>query len=247
MQPLRLDESLTDEALNALATTTASASSTETAGTSGGGLTRSNYDVIASMLADNDDHSEKKDVTRPNALPAQIPPPPAALQTAVAEHYKHVHDEDKTSHASPSPNSLSARLSLHTRLFDLASAFVPSTSAAHDPTGSSASSSTALGIDHPMCVDCSDFCLSVLRNQIDDVRRERAALKEWSRQLEGTANDDEAADTMAKMEAEIVDLQDQVRKLTDAVYQSEKTRTGLEEELRLLEVEERELEGEEAE
>lgn len=93
-----------------------------------------------------------------------------------------------------------------------------------------------------MCLDCSDFCLCVLRKQIDDVRRERAALKEWTRSLEQSGDQD----TVKKMEAEIVDLQHQVKKATEALLKSEKIKSDLEGEVRALEDEERELEAEEA-
>lgn len=280
-QPLQLDESLSDEALLASA---ASSSSNE------GALTTSNYDVISSLVSQGTTAAAAAD----RELAKQTTPlknvKDAELREAVLQHHQREHRHTKDDlragqAAGAAPNSLTARLSLHSRLFDLVSSFVPAGSTATAPPASSSSSASSsshqhhpssgatvtaaaggprsfpLGIDHPLCLDCSDYCLEVIRRQVEEVRKERDALSEFNRELERstTGNDGGAEESgkarrridgeaeVARLETEIVELQTAVDEAVAALYKSERTRRELEEELRQLELEERELEADEAE
>lgn len=245
MQPLQLDESLSDDALQASAASSSSSND--------GGLTKSKYDVIASILPkdlaiprDGDDRGSAS-----AALPRIRDP---HLRAAVAEHYSRppsarpMSRADLSSEAkSSSFNSLSSQIALHARLFDLVSSYAPSTPATFNPYTTDASQAPKeirLGLDHPLCRDCSDFCIDVMRRHIELARRQRDAFIEWHREADRSRGDEEEVN---RMDAEIVELEELVNKTTASLYSSEQTRLGLEEELRQMDLEERALEQQETE
>lgn len=233
LQSLQLDESLSDENL---ASTHSSFSND--------GLTKSNYDVISSkavkLTSTAAVESSQKSNDTTNIKDAE-------LREAVVAHRQSRSPRGSIPSLSEAPNSLSSRLSLHARLFDLVSSFVPS---AYTKTASSRlPRELALGIDHPLCLDCSDYCLEVIQKQLDEVRREREAYKQWNKEIEKqqkTSREEEER-AVKEMEDEIQELQGLVKKAIDSLYKSEKLRMELQEELEHFEREEKELEREEAE
>ncbi|CAO1613183.1 unnamed protein product [Parajaminaea phylloscopi] len=237
LQPLRLDESLSDDALQASATSSASSSND-------GGLTKSNYDVIASIVP--------KDDSRPEAVPASKAAAihgieDAELRKAAAEHYDKL-DKARSppAAASVSPDtSLSSRIALHARLFDLVSAYAPTTPST--ATSGSAPVATSpqeltLGIDHPLCCECSEYCISVMRKQIETARSHRDAFVEWNAAAEKAQSDGKE---VQRMEAEIVELETLVKQITSSLGSAERTKLALEEESKRLDLEEKALEQQE--
>lgn len=228
MQPIRLDDSLTDEALSSSAT-------------SNEGFARSHYDVISSLVPKIDEH-ESDQLSAPDSKgQSKSSSTDTDLSEAVARHLT-LHTSPSLSHGAP--NSLSTGMTLHARLFDLVSSYVPRV-----PTSSSsvapASQSLAMGIDHPLCRECADFCIEVMRSLLDIARKERDAFKEWNKHLESEAGF-RGEEEIRKMEAEIVELEDLISKATSSLRKSEREREALEAEMRRLDIEEKQLEREEA-
>lgn len=238
---LQLDDSLSDEAL----ASAASSSSNE-------GLTHSHYDVISSLVPKNATSTATAkaltasgDSSGPAPAPAPANVKDPQLRAAILEQAQRSSSSSNLP-APPAPNnSLSAGLALHTQLFDLVSSLVPSRPP--DTAADTLPRELALGIDHPLCLKCSDYCLEVVRKQIEEVRRERDALKEFNHELERGRTSDREEEEVKRMEAEMEDLQTVMRNAVASLRESEKVRTGLEAEMRQLEMEEQHLESEEAE
>lgn len=242
MQPLRLDESLSDETLQASA---ASSSSNE------GGLTQSKYDVISSLVPHypaNHTGEAKDQQSRPPLNDIRDP----HLREAVLNHFSAAQSATKDSDAinehSTTPHSLSSQLALHARLFDLVSSYAPSVFVSLGDVSSSDANrpdrELSMGIDHPLCRDCSDYCIDVMRQQMSSLRKERDAFQAWQVELQRLQGDE---GEIRRMEAEIVELEELAKKATESLYTSERSKAALEDELRQLNLEEKALEQQEAE
>ncbi|CAO1627169.1 unnamed protein product [Sympodiomycopsis kandeliae] len=240
MQPLQLDETFSDEALQS------SSSLSSEAGD--GALTTSNYDVISTIIppVPSQVHDQAKEL----AIQGQDGIPDE-LKKVVQLHHQQQQSANSNKEQQPlsqalasrpsqttspphSHNSLSSRLALHTRLFEQASSFVRQYE--ND-------NSNSIEISHPMCLDCSDYTLQVLHKQIEEIKRERTSLKEWHKHMSQDQNaDTNESEVIDKMESEIDELQNQLQQITKDLYRSEEVKNDLQEELKNLQLEEEQLE-----
>ncbi|GLB37672.1 putative autophagy protein Apg6 [Lyophyllum shimeji] len=107
--------------------------------------------------------------------------------------------------------------------------------------------STRTEIDHPLCAECTQVLLNTLQRQLDETKRERdgyiafekEARKEREREAQGL--------TKEEAERKIEKLKVEERLAIEQLKEAEREREQLDEELRLLELDEKALELEEAE
>ncbi|KAE8216780.1 hypothetical protein CF327_g80 [Tilletia walkeri] len=152
-----------------------------------------------------------------------------------------------------SRNSLSARLRLTEELAQLLSSS-PSPHAAsllpqhQDSAAARASSAGAADgrkgalIDHELCRDCCNALVELMRQQIDDLKREKDAYLAVEAELVKYRNQD--VDVNA-MQVEIEQLASEEEALIRELRQAEEVKNALEAELREMDAEEKELEAEE--
>ncbi|CAD6919461.1 unnamed protein product [Tilletia laevis] len=154
-----------------------------------------------------------------------------------------------------SRNSLSARLRLTEELAQLL-ASSPSPHAAsllpqHQDESAGSSSSPGTGaadgqkgvlIEHELCRDCCNALVELMRQQIDDLKREKDAYLAVEAEL--VKYRDEEVDVNA-MQVEIEQLSSQEQELISELRQAEEMKNALDAELREMDAEEKELEAEE--
>lgn len=127
----------------------------------------------------------------------------------------------------PNPSPLSHHLRSTVRLFNLLS--------------------TRTDIDHPLCAECTQILLRTLQKQLDETKNERdgyiafekAVRKEREREAQGLSRED--------TEKRIEKLKQEEQLAIEELKEAEREREQLDEELRLLELDEKTLEAEEAE
>lgn len=107
--------------------------------------------------------------------------------------------------------------------------------------------STRSDIDHPLCAECTQILLSSLQRQLDETKKERdgyiAFEKEVRKERERESLDLSRQDAEKKIER----LKSDERAAIEQLRLADMERVQLDEELKLLEAEEKALEEEEAE
>jgi len=121
-------------------------------------------------------------------------------------------------------NSLSRRLKVANKLFDIMSA--------------------KSDIDHPMCQECTDILLESLRRQLEDVSRERDCYIEFLKKVSESKIDQAEEETLRKEIEELTEIENAAN---DTLRKTEEERDVLQKELEELEAESKKLEEEEEE
>ena len=168
-------------------------------------------------------------------IPSPTPPPTRARKGTLRSHVGPTKDNPADSppsrtveqdHANPSP--LSHHLRSTARLFNLLS--------------------TRTDIDHPLCAECTQILLTNLQRQLDETKKERDGYiafekevrKERERESQGPSSKEEAERKIEKLKQEEALAVEQLKA-------AEREREQLDFELHQLEINEKALEGEEAE
>jgi beclin 1 len=106
---------------------------------------------------------------------------------------------------------------------------------------------TRADIDHPLCAECTQILLSSLQRQLDETKKERDGYIAFEKELKKER--ERGSQDMSRDEAEkrIENLKTEERVAIEQLRLGEREREQLDEELRVLELEERVLEEEEDE
>lgn len=132
------------------------------------------------------------------------------------------YDPDQT---SPSP--LSHHLRSAARLFNLLS--------------------TKTDIDHPLCAECTQILLKTLNRQLEETKKERDGYIAFEKEIRKEKEREAQGLTKEEAEKKIERLKSEERLAIDQLKEAEREREQLDEETRLLELDEKALEAEEAE
>ncbi|KAF9227349.1 APG6-domain-containing protein [Gyrodon lividus] len=164
------------------------------------------------------------------SIPSALPPNASPFASPRSVPIKGAPPSSKPSHTEldqPNPTPISHHLRSTMRLFNLLT--------------------TRTDIDHPLCAECTQILLSSLQRQLDETKKERdgyiAFEKEVKKEKERESQD------ISKDEAErkIEKLKIEERAAIEQLRLAEREREQLDEELGVLELEEKALEEEEAE
>lgn len=111
--------------------------------------------------------------------------------------------------------------------------------------------STRTDIDHPLCAECTQILLKTLNRQLEETKKERDGYIAFEKEIrkEKDRKKDREVQGLTKEEAEkkIERLKSEERLAIDQLKEAEREREELDEEMRLLELDEKALEAEEAE
>lgn len=107
--------------------------------------------------------------------------------------------------------------------------------------------STRTDIDHPLCAECTQILLSDLQKQLDETKKERDGYIAFEREVRKERERESQAMTLAEAEKRIEKLKMEEKFAIEQLVEAERERGQLDDELRLLELDEKALEAEEAE
>ncbi|KAG2015708.1 beclin 1 protein [Coprinopsis cinerea AmutBmut pab1-1] len=134
----------------------------------------------------------------------------------------------KTAEPEPeSPSPLSHHLRSTARLFNLLS--------------------TRTEIDHPLCAECVQILLTSLRKQLEETKKERDGYIAFEKEVRKEREREAQGMTRAEAEKKIEKLRVEEALAIEQLKEAEREREMLDEELRMLELDEKALEAEEAE
>lgn len=107
--------------------------------------------------------------------------------------------------------------------------------------------STRTEIDHPLCAECTQILLTNLRKQLEETKKERDGYIAFEKEVRKER--EREAQGMTKEEAgkKIEKLRQEEQMTIEQLREAEREREQLDEELRLLELDEKALEAEESE
>ncbi|KAI5890536.1 APG6-domain-containing protein [Schizophyllum commune H4-8] len=107
--------------------------------------------------------------------------------------------------------------------------------------------SSRTDVDHPLCAECTQILLNALQRQLEETKRERDGYIAFEKEVR--REKEREVQGMSKEEAErkIQRLKEDEETAVEQLMQAEREREELDDELRLLEAEEKQLEAEEAE
>ncbi|KXN90987.1 Beclin-1-like protein B [Leucoagaricus sp. SymC.cos] len=125
------------------------------------------------------------------------------------------------------PSPLSHHLRSATRLFNLLS--------------------TRTEIDHPLCAECTQILLKTLNRQLEETKKERDGYIAFEKEIKKEKDRGVQGLTQEEAEKKIERLKSEERLAIEQLKGAERERAELDEELRLLELDEKALEAEEAE
>ncbi|KAK0212902.1 beclin 1 protein [Desarmillaria ectypa] len=127
----------------------------------------------------------------------------------------------------PNPSPLSHHLRSTTRLFNFLS--------------------SRTEIDHPLCAECTQILLTSLQCQLDETKKERDGYIAFEKEIKKEREREGRGMTKEEAERKIDKLQGEERLAIEQLLEAEREREQLDEELRLLELEEKDLDAEENE
>ena len=127
----------------------------------------------------------------------------------------------------PNPSPLSHHLGSTTRLFNLLSSRTER--------------------DHPLCAECTHILLSNLTRQLEETKKERDGYIAFEKEVRKETEREKDGPSKAEVEQKIEKLKEEERFAIDQLKAAESERAQLEQELKVLELEEKALEEEEAE
>lgn len=107
--------------------------------------------------------------------------------------------------------------------------------------------STRTEIDHPLCAECTQILLKTLNRQLEETKKERDGYIAFEKEIRKEKEREAQGVTTEEAEKKIERLKSDERLAIEHVKEAEREREELDEELRMLELEERALEAEEAE
>ncbi|KAG5647042.1 hypothetical protein DXG03_001412 [Asterophora parasitica] len=107
--------------------------------------------------------------------------------------------------------------------------------------------STRTEIDHPLCAECTQILISTLQRQLDETKRERDGYIAFEKEVRKEREREGQGPTEEESEKKIERLKVEERSAIEQLKEAEREREQLDEELRLLELDEKALEVEEAE
>ncbi|KAL0577019.1 Vacuolar protein sorting-associated protein atg6 [Marasmius crinis-equi] len=133
---------------------------------------------------------------------------------------------DPIPHNPPHPPPLSHHLRSTTRLFNLIS--------------------NRTDIDHPLCAECTQILLASLQRQLDETKKERDGYIAFEKEVKKERERDAQGMSREEAERKIEKMKAEERTAVEQLIDAERERQALDEELRVLEQEEKLLELEEA-
>lgn len=162
-------------------------------------------------------HIPSSPVTQTRSRKPVLAPREISSPIALAQH--------ESDQASPSP--LSHHLRSAARLFNLLS--------------------TKTDIDHPLCAECTQILLKTLNRQLEETKKERDGYIAFEKEIRKEKEREAQGLTKEEAEKKIERLKSEERLVIDQLKEAEREREQLDEETRLLELDEEALEAEEAE
>ncbi|KAG7446340.1 APG6-domain-containing protein [Guyanagaster necrorhizus] len=127
----------------------------------------------------------------------------------------------------PNPSPLSHHLRSTTRLFNFLS--------------------SRTEIDHPLCAECTQILLTSLQRQLDETKKERDGYIAFEKEIKKEREREGRGMTKEEAERKIDKLQGEECLAIEQLLEAEREREQLDEDLRLLELEEKDLDAEENE
>ncbi|KAF8629407.1 hypothetical protein AX15_003461 [Amanita polypyramis BW_CC] len=125
----------------------------------------------------------------------------------------------------PNPSPLSHHLRLTAQLFNLLS--------------------SRTDIDHPLCAECTQTLLSTLQRQLDETKKERDGYLAYEKELRRERERENQGLSKEETEKKIEKLRMEEQQMIGQLKEAEREREQFDEELRLLELDEKTLEAEE--
>jgi len=107
--------------------------------------------------------------------------------------------------------------------------------------------STKTDIDHPLCAECTQILLKTLNRQLEETKKERDGYIAFEKEIRKEKEREAQGLTKEEAEKKIERLKSEERLAIDQLKETEREREQLDEETRLLELDEKALEAEEAE
>ncbi|RDB24729.1 Beclin-1-like protein [Hypsizygus marmoreus] len=107
--------------------------------------------------------------------------------------------------------------------------------------------STRTEIDHPLCAECTQILLTTLQRQLDETKKERDGYIAFEKEVRKERERDGQGLTKEEADKKIGRLKGEERTAIEQLKEAERDREQLDEELRLIELDEKALEVEEAE
>ncbi|KAF5351768.1 hypothetical protein D9756_007616 [Leucocoprinus leucothites] len=107
--------------------------------------------------------------------------------------------------------------------------------------------STRTEIDHPLCAECTQILLKSLNRQLEETKKERDGYIAFEKEIRKERDREAQGLTQQEAEKKIERLKNDERHAIEQLKDAEREREELDEELRLLELDEKALEAEEAE
>lgn len=102
-------------------------------------------------------------------------------------------------------------------------------------------------IDHPLCAECVQILLTNLRKQLEETKKERDGYIAFEKEVRKERDREAQGNTKEEAEKKIEKLRQEEALAIEQFREAEREREQLDEELRLLELDEKALEAEEAE
>ncbi|KAK0549865.1 Vacuolar protein sorting-associated protein atg6 [Tilletia horrida] len=167
--------------------------------------------------------------------PAAVPP---ASRHSLSDRLRLTEELAQLLATSPSPHA--ASLLPSRKPSSKAGSAVAATGSS--PTGSPRKEPEAVLIDHELCRDCCNGLVELMRQQIDDLKREKDAYLAVEAELIKYRHEEVDVDAM---QVEIEQLGQEEQELLQELRQVEEVKSALEAELREMDAEEKELEAEE--
>lgn len=106
--------------------------------------------------------------------------------------------------------------------------------------------STRTDIDHPLCAECTQMLLSTLQRQLEETKRERDGYIAFEKEVRKEREREAQGLTKEEVEKKIEKLKMEERLAIEQLKEAEREREQLDQELKLLELDEKALEVEEA-
>jgi beclin 1 len=107
--------------------------------------------------------------------------------------------------------------------------------------------STRTEIDHPLCAECTQILLKTLNRQLEETKKERDGYIAFEKEIRKEKEREAQGLTKEEAEKKIERLKSEEQLAIEQLKEAEREREDLDEELRLLELDEKTLAAEEAE
>ena len=164
-------------------------------------------------------------------IPSPISSPPSAKKASLKSRNINSTPVDTPSPTQIEPDTNPSPLSHHlrstARLFNLLS--------------------SRTEIDHPLCAECTQILLTTLQRQLDETKKERDGYIAFDKEVRKEREKDGQGLTKEEADKKVEKLKIEERLAVEQLKEAERERRQLDEELRLLELDEKAVEVEEAE